>query len=242
MNTFPINAEGVDLIQDFEGCELEAYRCPAGVWTIGYGHTEGVKKGMRITKTEADNLLAQDLEGFVAGVRRLCSAKPNPNQLAAMTSFAFNVGLGAFQKSTVLKQHNAGNTEAAAKAFAMWNKATVNGKKVTLPGLVSRRAREAALYLKAARSRDKTPMPQAVAAEPPVLLTKDMGIKTAATVLGSAGSLAQVNEYAQQASDVGWTIQSLMELGPWVLCAMMALGIGGYFLLRAYWKRKNGLE
>jgi lysozyme len=239
---FPINAEGVGLIKDFEGLRLEAYRCPAGIWTIGYGHTDGVAKGDKITRAQADAYLASDLQSFAAAVRNACKVKPNPNQLAAMASLAFNIGTGAFQKSTVLKRHNAGDTAAASRAFGMWNKATVDGKKVVMPGLVSRRAREAALYLKAAKAADRTPMPQAVADEPPAINNADMRIKAGGVVLGAAGPVAKAAEVAQQVGEVGWAFQSVLELGFWTLAVLGVLGVGGYFIWRAIERRNQGRE
>jgi len=236
----PINMDGVDLIKDFEGCRLDAYLCPAGVWTIGYGHTGDVKKGDRISRKRADELLAEDLGTFVTAVRRACKVKPNPNQLAAMVSLAFNIGAGAFAKSTVVKAHNRGDAQAAARAFGLWVKARVKGKLVELPGLVSRRAREAALYLKAAKPVDRTPMPQAVAPEPSVSASKDVITAGLGSAGGAAGPIAKVTEIAQQASDIGWTMQTLLDLGPWVLLALVALGAGGYLVWRAMKKRREG--
>lgn len=142
-----INAAGLTLIKSFEGLRLSAYRCPAGVWTIGYGHTgPDVRPGMRITEAEAEALLRGDLDRFESGVLAGIDAAPTTdNQFAAMVSLAFNIGLGAFNKSTVLRQHTAGNTQRAAAAFLLW----VKGGGKTLPGLVRRRTAERALYLRA---------------------------------------------------------------------------------------------
>lgn len=142
-----INSAGLDLIKSFEGLRLSAYRCPAGVWTIGYGHTgPDVKTGQHITPAEAEALLRGDLDRFESGVNSFLDAAPTTdNQFAAMVSLAFNIGLGAFQRSTVLRQHKAGNRQRAAAAFLMW----VKGGGRTLPGLVRRRTAERALYLRA---------------------------------------------------------------------------------------------
>lgn len=137
-----INRAGLDLIKRWEGCKLTAYKCPAGIWTVGYGSTgPHVRPGMTITQDQADELLRSDLRRFEDGV---AEAAPNANddQFSAMVALAFNIGLAGFQKSTVLRKHLAGDHAAAAQAFALWNKA---GGKV-LRGLVNRRADEAALY------------------------------------------------------------------------------------------------
>lgn len=137
-----INKAGFDLIRRFEGLRLKAYTCPAGVLTIGYGSTgKHVKPGMVITVEQADELLTKDLARFEDGVNRLAPITTD-NQFAALVSFAFNVGLGNLEESTLLRMHRDGHYGAAAKQFARWNRAA--GK--VLPGLVKRRAAEAELY------------------------------------------------------------------------------------------------
>ena len=143
---------GIDIIKRWEGVKLVAYFCPANVPTIGIGHTRTVTRAdvhaqRRITVEEAERLLAEDLATFERGVLRLCTLPPNQNQFDAFVSLAFNIGLGAFGRSTALRRHNEGDFDAAAGAIEMWNKATVNGKRVVLRGLVARRADEKALYL-----------------------------------------------------------------------------------------------
>jgi len=139
-----VNEAGLRIIKEFEGLRLRAYRCPAGVWTIGYGHTRTARKGQVITEAEADRLLREDLRVFEQGVLDALGGAPTTeNQFSAMVSLAYNIGLGAFRRSKVLAFHKAGKTAEAARAFANWRKA---GGKV-LPGLVRRRAAEAKLYL-----------------------------------------------------------------------------------------------
>ena len=133
----------VPIIKEFEGCKLKAYKCPADVWTIGYGHTDGVKEGDEITQQEADRLLASDVDLFTSGVQRLVTSDINRNQLGALVSFAFNLGLGNLRHSTLLKLVNAGDFVGAANQFPRWNKAA--GK--VLPGLVRRREAEKKLFL-----------------------------------------------------------------------------------------------
>lgn len=139
-----INDKARAIIQESEGLRLEAYRCPAGRWTIGYGHTGDVVEGHRITRHQAEEILEYDLSTFEEGVGKL-APRANGNQFSAMVSLAFNIGLGAFAKSEVLKAHLAGQHLLAAAAFSRWTRG--GGKQ--LPGLVTRRAREAALYLEA---------------------------------------------------------------------------------------------
>lgn len=139
-----INKEGLDLIKQWEGLRLEAYLCPAGVWTIGYGHTETTKKGMKINQSEADRLLVYDLSRFIEAVEDSVKVTLNDNQFAALVSFAFNVGVGAFKKSTLLKKLNAGDYSSVPSELARWNKV---GNKVSA-GLTNRRAAEAGLWVK----------------------------------------------------------------------------------------------
>lgn len=137
-----INAAGLALIQHFEGCKLTAYKCPAGIWTIGYGSTGGhVKPGLTITQDQAEGLLRSDLRRFEAAVARLAPGA-NDNQFSALVSLAFNIGIANFEGSTLLRRHLAGDYEGATAQFARWNKS----KGKVLAGLVNRRAAEAKLY------------------------------------------------------------------------------------------------
>jgi lysozyme len=137
-----INSAGLALLKEFEGLRLKAYRCPAGVWTIGYGTTIGVEPDMEITEQQAEGFLRADLARFEAGVENLIGAASD-NQFSACVSLAYNIGLSAFAGSTVLKRHKLGNKLGASRAFGMW----IRGGGKILPGLVRRREAEAALYL-----------------------------------------------------------------------------------------------
>jgi lysozyme len=140
-----INLEGLTLIMNSEGLRLTAYQDSVGVWTIGWGHTgPDVKKGLTVTRTQAEALLRQDLSKFEAGVTRLVKVPLSSNQFSALVSFSFNVGLGSLGNSTLLRLLNQGNYAGAADQFRLWTKA--GGK--TLEGLVHRRAEEKALFLK----------------------------------------------------------------------------------------------
>jgi len=158
---WPLTWDAVVEIAQSEGCRLQAYRCPAGVPTIGWGETQGVKMGDTCTQAEADRRLCDRLKEFADGVRALLTRDPSQNELGAMVSLAYNIGLGGFKKSTVLRRHNEGDFQSAARAFALWNKA---GGQV-LNGLTARRAREAALYLTPDHGTDPLPMAQRVEEE-----------------------------------------------------------------------------
>ncbi len=139
------SAAGRALIKQFEGEKLTAYICPAGMLTIGVGHTgKDVKLGMTITPEESDKLLQSDLQSSESAVNRMVRVALTQNQFDALVSFVFNVGPGAFRSSTLLRLLNAGDYFGAADEFPRWNK---GGGKV-LPGLTKRRAAERAMFLR----------------------------------------------------------------------------------------------
>lgn len=144
-----LNAAGIKLIQDFEGLMLEAYRCSAGVLTIGYGHTSAagepfVTPDMKITQAEADAIFRRDVQKYCDGVRGVLQVEVSENQFSAMVSLAYNIGVEAFATSSVLRFTNERRFDEAAASFALWNKAAGQ----VLRGLVRRRAAEAELYAK----------------------------------------------------------------------------------------------
>ena len=143
---------GIELIKKYEGCVLKAYKCPSGVWTIGYGHTNGVKSGMKITKTQAVNYLKQDLSIYEKAVTDYVKVPLNQNQFDALVSFSFNCGVGALKTSTLLQKLNSSDYNGAANEFPRWNKS--NGK--VLNGLVRRRQEEKELFLKTNYLSNKT--------------------------------------------------------------------------------------
>ena len=138
---------GIDLIKRFEGLELEAYQDIAGVWTIGYGHIETAKPGMRITEREAEALLQRDLKPREQAVGRIVSVPLNQNEFDALVSFVYNVGVEAFRRSTARRRLNNNDRIGAADALTWWNKATVGGVLREVTGLTRRRAAERALFL-----------------------------------------------------------------------------------------------
>jgi GH24 family phage-related lysozyme (muramidase) len=143
-----INDSGVEIVKHFEGMRTTAYQDSVGIWTIGYGHTSmagppSVSPGMTITAAEAESILRQDLGVFEKGVADAASKSTSDDQFSAMVSFSFNVGLGAYRDSTLLKKHNAGDHAGAADEFLRW----VYAGDQVLPGLQRRRNAERALYL-----------------------------------------------------------------------------------------------
>ena len=141
-----LSQRGIDLIKQFEGYSSKAYPDPAtggAPWTIGYGTTKGVKPGMVITAQQAEKMLRDDVAKFESGVSSLITAPTTQGQFDAMVSLAYNVGLGNFGKSTLLKKHNARCYTCAADQFRVWNRA--NGK--VMNGLTKRRAAERQVYM-----------------------------------------------------------------------------------------------
>ncbi len=133
------------LVKEFEGLYLKAYVCPAGVLTIGWGHTgSDVYSGMTITQTQAETYLTNDLQKFVNCVSSYLKVSLNPNQVGALVSFTFNLGCGAFQGSTLLRRLNAGENPntVATQEFPRW----VMANGVKLAGLVRRRDAEVAFF------------------------------------------------------------------------------------------------
>ena len=186
---------GLKLIMQFEGLRLKAYRCPAGVWTIGYGHTSAagapeVRDGMRISAQEAEAILKRDLAGFEAAVAGMVKTELTQAQFDVLVSFAYNCGVGALKASTLLKRVNAGAFDAVPAELMKWTKA--KGKE--LPGLVRRRRAEAALWrglpkaVDVQQARTAPDLPQ-----PPKPITRSKEAN-AAILAGGAGIVAAASE------------------------------------------------
>ena len=138
-----ISNKGIELIKKYEGCRLSSYKCPAGVWTIGYGHTKGVREGMNITLKEANIFLQNDLKIHEKNVAKLVKVPLNQNQFDALVSFEFNVGISNFQKSTLLKKLNKNDFIGASGEFEKW----IYANHKPLLGLAKRRKAEKELFL-----------------------------------------------------------------------------------------------
>ena len=230
--------DGVALIKLYEGCKLTAYRCPAGVWTIGYGHTTAageptVVEGMKITAVEATNILKRDLKKFEQGVDESVTVPLSQNQFDALVSFAFNVGLGALRKSTLLRKLNAGDYAAVPAELMKWTKA--GGKE--LPGLVKRRRAEAGMWRGV---DDQSQDIRAVPDEPPVKTITQSKEANGAVVAGVSSAAAVASEIAplvQQGADITTVLTSALGR-PTVLVLLAVIIIAG-----AIWVwRKQRLE
>lgn len=245
---WPIPWEAVELIARSEACELVAYQCSAGVWTIGWGETAGrsIRKGMKWTAEEADTRFFHELGRYVERVQSHVRDDTTPNELGAMTSLAYNIGLDAFSRSSVCKMHQAGDEAGAARAFRLWDKARVNGVLQPLRGLTIRRAAEAALYLKPDPDARHERMPQAVEPESK-LAASPIAQGGAVTAVGGvatiAPALAPVLEQAEAARGAVSTLRSLADqaqefLGfPPVVVLGVALVAAGWLVVQ--WRAKQ---
>ncbi len=134
--------KGLELIKHFERCELTAYKCPARVWTIGYGHIKGVSEGMTITQEQAEQMLLDELVEYENYINELVSVDLSQNQFDALVSWVYNLGPSNLRSSTLLKVLNSGDYNGVPAQIMRWNKA---GGKV-LEGLTRRREAEARLF------------------------------------------------------------------------------------------------
>ena len=236
-----ISGAGLRIIKEFEGFRAEAYKpIPSDPWTIGYGFTKGVKQGDTITRAEAEIRLRRELVEYERGVERATKGHATQPQFDALVSFAFNVGVAGMARSTVIKRHNEGDHQAAARAFGLWNRA--GGRE--LPGLTRRRAAEGALYLTPTRAADPAvepeddpdPMPHAVEPERPMAHSE---INRAAVLGGGTAAVATVAETARTLADVKTSADILGEwLVPLLLVAVV--GLCGYIVWQRLKQRRGG--
>ena len=192
-----ISDDGLAIIKKYEGLRLNAYRCPARVWTIGYGHTHQVKSGDVITEAMATEYLRGDVRHAQQTIERYVKVDLTQSQFDALVSFIFNVGSGAFRKSTLLRMLNKGNYSGAEKQFKRWNKA----KGKALRGLTRRRADEAELF---SNEENVDDMPQAIDA--PEIKTKMSSKTNIASGVGvvalGASQLETVSNAVNKITDV----------------------------------------
>ncbi|WP_074181130.1 lysozyme [Serratia marcescens] len=138
-----ISEHGLNLIKSFEGLRLQAYPCSAGIWTVGYGHTAGVRPGDIIDEVQAEAFLREDIADIENTINRLVTVSLKQNQFDALVSFVFNLGSVNFRSSKLLGKLNAGDHAGAADELLRWVHA--GGKR--LPGLVRRREVERHLFV-----------------------------------------------------------------------------------------------
>lgn len=226
------NKAGIELIKQFEGFRANAYKCPAGVWTIGYGHTSMagapiVKPGMKVSEKEAEDILRTDLVIFENSVKSAISVDLTPNQFSACVSLCYNIGAGAFKGSSVARFCNKKQWEKAADAFSLWNKA---GGKI-LPGLTRRRAAEAALF-----SKDGTTAREEIRPTIDDPKGKPMVVSTT-NIAAGATAAAGVVATARDAVDNGKAIFSGLDIN--LLLVVIILAGAGWIIWERYKKSRD---
>lgn len=230
---------GIDnILKKFEGCKLTAYKCPAGIWTIGYGHTSAagapeVKEGMIITQDQAEHILKTDLVKYETPVAALVKIPLSQNQFDVLVDFAYNAGVGNLKSSTLLKKVNAGNFDAVPDELMKWTK---GGGKV-LPGLVRRRQAEVSWWNAGTHEVPE----QEARVEPDVVPAKTMAQSkqgNAAIVTSGLGALGVAKEVASQAQEASDTADQLMGLlhnqNFLIMAVVVGLGVAIW-----YWRKQN---
>jgi len=227
-----MSAAGLATVKEFEGLRLKAYKCPASVWTIGYGHTSAagapiVTPELVITKDEAEQVLARDMEQYEEGVRKYVKVDLTQGQFDALVDFAYNAGVGALAKSTLLKRVNAEKFDEVPAEFMKWTKG--GGKE--LPGLVRRRRAEVKLWR--GLETEKPVCNDEARAEPdlPVPKKSIMQSKEAngAVIAGGAGAIAVVQEVMPIVKEGGNILSAMSGTALVCLVIMVAAGAIWYF-------------
>jgi len=227
-----VNTATKKLIKEYEGLRLKAYRCSAGVLTIGWGHTSAagepvVRPGMTITKAEAERIFDRDIEKFAVGVEKLIKREINDNQFGACVSLAFNIGVGAFSKSSVLRFLSKGKFDDAADAFMLWNKVKKGDKKVVERGLTRRRAAEAALFK--TDGDDEIDSDVRIPDEP-------VGKKSIASTTNIAAGVTAAAGVSAAAKEVVDNTSSLFSSGNMITFALIAVIVAGaVWIIRERW-------
>lgn len=219
-----VSPTGIELIKHFEGLRLESYQDVADIWTIGYGHTgPEVATDQAITEAEAEALLRQDLSRFEQGVSAAVKVDIDQNQFDALVSLTYNIGLNAFKGSTALRRLNKRDYLGTAEAMTWWNKATINGVKREVLGLVRRRAAEAALFLEdVTATGDSNAEDDSTRVQPEensprrgnVLGSRTMEGATAAGAGGVAGAGATMIDTDDEPSETPTTTESSTDENP----------------------------
>ena len=252
-----MSQEGIDaLLKKYEGCKLKAYRCPANVCTIGYGHTSAagnpvVTDGMTITQKQCDDILRSDLVKYETAVHNMVQQPLSQHQFDVLVDFAYNAGIGNLKSSTLIKKVNAAKFDEVPAELMKWTK---GGGKV-LPGLVKRRQAESAWWM----AHEITPIaPLSGVSKPtdaptdeeheqrtepdavpvPTMAASSQGNAAIITAgLGGLGAAKQVAANAQDASDTANQIMGLLSNTNFLIM-LAVVGLGGAI----WWFRKKHME
>lgn len=230
------SSEGRSLIKEYEGLKLKAYLCPAGIWTIGYGHTSqagppSVEADMTITRAEAETILRSDLRKYEDAVDSAVTVSLKQHQFDALVSLCYNIGPSAFKKSTLVRRLNRGEYEAVPAELMKWNKA--GGRE--LAGLTRRRRSEAALWRKLDASGQVSHEETRVTPDAPVPKKTIMQSREAntAAVTGATAAIAAAGEASGHLKSVSDNI------GIPVIAILVAIAIACGLI---WWFRKQRLE
>ena len=234
---------GIDaLLKKFEGCKLTAYRCPANVCTIGYGHTSAagapeVRDGMKITQADAEAILRHDLVKFETAVEGMVKQPLNQNQFDVLVDFAYNAGVGSLKSSTLLKKINTAKFDAVPAELMKWTKGKIPGKGLqVLPGLLRRRQAESAWWVADAPHDEQE---QRIEPDPvPARTMVESKQGNAALLTAGIGGLGAAKEVAAQAQDASDTANQLVGL----LSNTNFLTLSAIVLLAAgiwYWRKQH---
>jgi lysozyme len=231
---------GIALIKEFEGLELKAYLCPANVWTIGYGHTAAagpppVRPGMTITPDEAENILRNDLVKYENAVERAVKVDLTQRQFDALVSLCYNIGPGAFAKSTLVRKLNRGEYDSVPAELMKWTKAS--GRE--LAGLVRRRRAEAKLW----RELDVRPQKRGETRETPEPPTPKKTMVAskegnAAAITGAGAGLAAANEAARTVKETADNVSGFRELltdPTFIVLTLVVIACGAIW----FWRRQR---
>jgi lysozyme len=234
---------GRTILKSFEGFSDRAYiPVPGDVPTIGYGFTQGVQMGQRMTRAQADARLITELVSYEQTVWLACSTPPNQNQFDAMVCLCWNIGKAGFEKSSVLKAHNRGDFQSAARAFGLWNKSS----GVVYAGLTRRRAAESALYLEPvpddvsdSEAGHEHPMPQTVDGETPMSASP---INRASVIAGTTVAVSTAGQVINTFADLGDSVGRILPLHGALLpvLGVVALAAVGYIVYMRFFMRKEG--
>ena len=241
------------LLQKFEGCKLKAYRCPAGICTIGYGHTAAAgapppRDGMTITQQQADDMLVRDLKQYEAAVEGMVHQPLTQHQFDVLVDFAYNAGVGNLKSSTLLKKVNAAQFDEVPTELLKWTK---GGGKV-LPGLVRRRQAEGAWWVSGEAVDASTVKEEPTTDEHeqrtdpdpvPVRTMADSKQGNAALLTAGLGGLGAAKEVAAQAQDASDTANQVVGLlsntNFLIMSAIIALAAAIWFFRKKHMEEHN---
>lgn len=222
-----MSAAGLDTVKEFEGLRLKAYKCPAAVWTIGYGHTSAagspiVTSDLEITRDAAEEILKKDMGQYEDGVSKYVKVSLTQGQFDALVDFAYNAGVGALAKSTLLKKVNAGKFDEVPAEFMKWTKG--GGKE--LPGLVRRRRAEVKLWrgleedipVSNTQARFQPDQPKASKS---IVQSKEANAAVAAGGLGTIAVVQEVMPLVKEGGDL------LGSLSPTILILFVIIAAAG---------------